>query len=232
MQNHILTEVLSNEESNNDSVTVEFQYLQSSKDRAKINKEVHNLRSTDTQTYHSILLDTGSTCSVFRNKVILENIRNSPTKLRAYTNRGHQDSKEIVTPPGYFDVWYNPESMVNILSFADIRKRFRVTIDSQKEAIITVHLDEEKTVKFTEVASGLYLYNTKGDNQSNNQLCNYTYINVEKKNKEGYTRVEILGADRAKELYRKTGMSGYKRFITLLQKNHIRNCPITTYDIK
>ena len=90
MQNHILAEeVLSDEESNNKSVTVEFQYLQSTRERTKINKEVHNLRYTDTNTYHNILLDTGSTCSVFRNKDMLQNIRKSPTKLRAYTNGGH-----------------------------------------------------------------------------------------------------------------------------------------------
>ena len=39
-----------------------------------------------------ILIDTGSTCSVFKNAKMLINIMRSKVIMRAVTNGGHQDS--------------------------------------------------------------------------------------------------------------------------------------------
>ena len=40
----------------------------------------------------SILIDTGSTASVFQNRDLLKNVKTSENTLCAYTNGGHQDS--------------------------------------------------------------------------------------------------------------------------------------------
>ena len=47
--------------------------------------------------YHDtdILLDTGSTMSVFKNPKMLLNIRKSERTMRAYSNGGHQDTDKI-----------------------------------------------------------------------------------------------------------------------------------------
>ena len=55
LQQNIIAEVLSDEDSDDDSVTVHFQYLQGA----------NYIRSTDKDANSNILLDTGSTCSVF-----------------------------------------------------------------------------------------------------------------------------------------------------------------------
>ena len=71
----------------------------------------------------SVLIDTGSTVSVFKSKGALRNITESASPLRALTNGGYQDSTLQGHLPGFFKVWYNPHSMVNILAWSDIRKK-------------------------------------------------------------------------------------------------------------
>ena len=82
--------------------------------------------------YHGtdILIDTGSTMSIFNNPKMLLNIRKSKKTMRAYSNGGHQDSNQVGNFPGLFTVWYNKNSMLNILSFRDVRKIFRITMDT------------------------------------------------------------------------------------------------------
>ena len=107
----------SEDNSNDESIIISFQCL------------THDSHLRDTE---SILIDTGSKCSVFNNARYLKNIRQSSATLRAYTNGGHQDRHEIGELPGLFPVWYNPHSMLNILSFSEGSKHFRITVDTDQ----------------------------------------------------------------------------------------------------
>jgi len=60
--------------------------------------------------------------------------------------------------PGFFKVYYNSKSLMNILSFKDARKVFRLTADTAEENCIVVHVGESKVLKFYEVTSGLYMW--------------------------------------------------------------------------
>jgi Zinc knuckle len=68
-----------------------------------------------------ILLDSQSTISVFKNDAFLTNIRDSGHTLRAITNGGHQDSNHVGDFPNLGEVWFNRDSIANILSLADVR---------------------------------------------------------------------------------------------------------------
>ena len=57
--------------------------------------------------------------------------------------------------------------MVNILSFSDVRKLFRITMDTDVENTINAHVGEWKLMKFKELESGLHLFSS--DNKSNNK---------------------------------------------------------------
>ena len=76
--------------------------------------------------------------------------------LMAYSNGGCQESKLEGDFPGMFKVWYNPESMLNILSFKDVRKHFRVTMDTSVDNVIKASLKCGNVIKFEEAESGLY----------------------------------------------------------------------------
>ena len=58
---------------------------------------VKNSRYQDTD----ILLDTGSTFSVFKNQDMLLNARKSGRTLKAFTNGGRQDSDQVADLPGF-----------------------------------------------------------------------------------------------------------------------------------
>ena len=181
---------------------------------------------------NAILLDTGSNCSIFNNKSLLTDVRPSLVKLRAYTNGGHQDSSQVGRYADTFDVWFNPNSMVNILSFTEVCKRYRVTIDTAEGNSFIVHLDTGSTMIFSEVESGLYLLNNS-NNITNDVIIHYsTNLQLVDDNKRIYSKREIEGADLAKQLYKHRSMPNYNTFIKLIESNFFRNCPITTLDVK
>jgi hypothetical protein len=86
-----------------------------------------------------ILLDSQSTVSVFKNRKLLSNIRPSPRTLHVHTNGGTQTSTEMGTVKNFGDVWFNTNSLANILSMADVRKVCRITMDTSLEAAMIVH---------------------------------------------------------------------------------------------
>ena len=178
-----------------------------------------------------ILIDTGSTCSVIKNSKMLLNIGDRGKKLRAYTNGGHQDSNEEGDLPGFFKVWYNPSSMLNILSFRDVRKRFRVTVDTSIENAICVHVDGGKVLKFVEVESGLYLLSSN-KSSNNKKVSAYSYLTLVRANKDDFTNRQVKRADTARLFRKHLGYPGYRKYFKLLESNYFRNCPVTVDDAK
>ena len=185
-----------------------------------------------------ILLDTGSSCSVFKTKSLLRNIHRGKGSIRAFTNGGYQDSFDRGTLPGFFDVWYNPDSMLNILSFAEVAAHFRIVTDTARSDSIFVYLsDAAKPIEFKMLRNGLYFFDAKNGLASvtaKNAITFYPYnfAQIVSENKKNFTRREIQGADDAKELYKSIGMPSYAKFFSLLQSNFFRNCPVTLGDAK
>ena len=101
---------------------------------------------------NDILIDTGSTCSVFKNEHMLMNIVRSKYIMRAMTNGGHQDSHHVGLFPGFFEVYYNEKSLLYILSMRDVRKHFRVTMDTEVEAAM-IYLSRVPRLSFSIVPS-------------------------------------------------------------------------------
>jgi hypothetical protein len=80
---------------------------------------------------HFILLDRDSTVSIFNNPDLLHDIKTVPQPLYLETNGGgHQITHQMGTFATFGDVWYNPDSMANVLSLAQVRKVRRVTMDT------------------------------------------------------------------------------------------------------
>ena len=172
-------------DSDEDSLVISFTYL-TNRERVKPDRT-------------KVLIDTGSNCSVFNNIEMLENVRKSKHKLKAYTNGGSHESEYKGFLPGFFEVWYNPNSMINILSFNDVSEKFRITMDTAEENAILVHVDEEngRVMRFKSIDAGLYIL----DANDNDFVNHYSYLNVENDNAiEYYSRREIDKADEARRL--------------------------------
>jgi hypothetical protein len=96
---------------------------------------------------------------VFKNRDFLSNIRPSKSTLRVHTNGGIQTSSLQGTVKNFGDVWFNTDSLANILSVAAVGKVCRITMDASVEAAMIVHRKKDRSImKFKEYKSGLYYY--------------------------------------------------------------------------
>jgi hypothetical protein len=175
-----------------------------------------------------ILLDSQSTISVFRNPDMLTNIRKGTHTLRALTNGGHQDSDLVGEFPNLGTVWFNDQSIANILSLSDVRKVCRVTLDTASAPTMCVHRLDGSIMEFQEHPSGLYVFVPPND--TNNSVTAYTMISTVAEQKKLFTRREVQAADAARDLYRKIGRPSEAQFQTILRGGFIRNCPVTPDD--
>ena len=220
-------ESYTSDNSDDESVIMSFQFFN------RNFKTASNIMSKSSIDDRSILIDTGSTFSVIRNPKMLINVRNSSKTLRAVTNGGNQDHTMKGDLPGFFTVWYNPMSKLNILAWADVRKRFRITSDTSISNSINVHVDEETVIVFDELDSGLYVWTPNiNNNSTNKQISSYSFLTLVRTNKENFTPEEVRRADRAKLLYEHCGAPGYAKYLKWLANNYFINCPITVDDAK
>ena len=184
---------------------------------------IHNINNKDCNYSSSdILLEPGSSCSVLNNDEILENIVDSKTTLRCYTNGGHQYSHKKGYFPGFFYVWYNIMSMLNILSFAEVRNKFRITMDTNNETSMTVHLKNNKIVIFDEVSSGLYLFKGKHKVMNEHIMSKQSYLCTVIENKAKFSNRHVIMADESRYLFVNLGMPSYDNFIKTLTNHDIR----------
>jgi hypothetical protein len=186
---------------------------------------------TSTIDPHWILLDSQSTISVFNNPAMLSNIRPSTHTLRALTNGGHQDSHMVGDFCNFGEVWFNADSIANILSLADVRKVCRVTLDTSTEPALCVHRFDGTIMKFIEHASGLYVYDASNC-FTNDSVTAYTLLSTVADQKKLFSRRQIDAADLARDLYRKLGRPSEAEFYSILTRNLIRNCPVTPDDAR
>ena len=133
-----------------------------------------------------ILIDTGSTTSVFKNPRMLLNIKRSERTLRSHSNGGSQDSNWVGYFPGMFKVWLNKKSMLNILSFSDVRKHFRITLDTAVESTTKVHLSSTEVLRFEEVESGPYLL--RRNKNIKKRVNAYSFLRLVCANKSHFTK--------------------------------------------
>ena len=110
-------------------------------------------------------------------------------------------------------------------------QRFRITIDTKVSNAINVHIGDKdgKVLAFEEMDTGLYVLNP---NNTKDLVNNYSYLNIEPRHEELYTRREIQAAKDARKLYQHANMPGYDRFLKLVESNYFRDSPVTVQDVR
>jgi hypothetical protein len=123
-------------------------------------------------------------------------------------------------------VWYNETAIANIFGLSDLKKKHRITFDSEKEDAFIVHT-EEGNMKFECNPEGFYTFEV-----SDKYLEMESHlINTVKENRVGYTQRQFEQAKKVRELYHIVGTPTIETFKTLLKMNAIRNCPVTMEDV-
>jgi hypothetical protein len=168
---------------------------------------------------HFILLVSDSTISIFCNPDLLSDIHYVDDHLHLTTNGGHQVSTQMGTLKDFGPVWYNPHSIANILSLAQVRLVRRVTLDTAHSPTFHVHrLDGTGTTEFKEHPSGLYLHDTSlhiVNNDSITPVTAHSCLQTVANNKTKFTVWQIESADAARKLYRMLGRPEYPRLQTV-----------------
>ena len=104
--------------------------------------------------------------------------------MRAITNGGFQDSTQVGDFPNLGEVYYNPNSIANILTLADVCRVRRVTMDSETNPAIIVHCKDGSLMTFDAHPSLLYVFNA---NNSSTPVTAYTLVNTVAEQKKLFT---------------------------------------------
>ena len=182
----------------------------------------------------AILLDTGATSSLIRDRDLLTDLSVRKPPLTSLTNGGLHSCDQGGIYHGLQQpllVWYAPDSVGNILALRDVRRLCRVTLDTAVEAVLVVHLPDSTVLLFVEHLNGLYLLVTSVNPTTNPPNYSYSCVSTVVDNRAAFTRRELEGADRARrQLYRTIGRPSQRKFEAILDHGSILNCPITKAD--
>ena len=134
---------------------------------------------------------------MFYNLTFVLNIRPSVSHfIELYTNGGTQTSSLVGDTRYFGEVWYNPDSIANILSLGKLSSMYRVTMDSSISHTMHVHLHGSVITTFNEMPNGLYCHNTRSySDQLRDQVIIFSFVNTVETNQSLYTIRRVIGVD-------------------------------------
>ena len=174
-----------------------------------------------------ILLDNQSSVTIFCNRDLVHNVRESKTgNLHLYTNGGLLETKHKADLPQWGEVWFNENAITNIFSYAEMADKYQITYDSTADDAFIVHLPD-KAVRFERLGNNLYVYKPpKSKSTQSLQL-----LNTVEENKSFYTQRQFDRAKRARDLYHALGTPSMNDFKMMLRMKTVAHNPVTTDDI-
>ena len=192
-----------------------------------------------------LLLDSCSSVNLCCNKDILHSVKRDGETLELQTNGGTCSTDQKATLPGFGEVWYDPNSMTNVLSLGLVSKMYRVTMDSNKDNAMIVHCPWGK-IRFTCCGPNIYKCDIRtidwSSKMSDLQLpktpdddaCIYFGINFLEtvaENMRFYTTKQTMAAKRGRTMLHATGHPTVEDLKKIIMTHQIRNCPVTLQDI-
>jgi hypothetical protein len=190
---------------------------------------------------HFVLLDSNSTISIFNNPTMLNDIHDvkTPLVLQVQWRRTLHN-----TPHGFHQgFWqglvpsqiHRPHSLPrpsaqNLLCHHGLQRRHRFPRPP---------LGWERLHPFQRAHIGpLSIRHNRRETpyasattNTNDAIIGYSYLQTVADNKKVFTKRQIDAADAARLLYRKLGRPGAARFLDIIRKNLLINCPVTTDNV-
>eukprot|EP00980_Cylindrotheca_fusiformis_P018704 scaffold6228_cov96-Cylindrotheca_fusiformis.AAC.1 len=84
-------------------------------------------------------LDSATTCSIAANeKLVGDNVRLTKNKIELNTNAGSRIIDEVCDVGDIGTIRFNKDGIANILGLCDLKKKYRVTLDTAKEDAFAV----------------------------------------------------------------------------------------------
>ena len=181
-----------------------FQFLQKIKNeqQEEVTKNWNSVRDNK-----SVLLDNGSTCSCCNNPKMFTDIRKCKIPINSIINIGVMVTDMEGDLLGFFPVYSNPKSLMNIISLSDMRKRFRITVDTDNKDAIMVHIGEGQVMQCLEIGVGLYIWKPGHNfNLLNKQISFYSFLSLVSTKKSNFTKRELARIDETRKLYINIGI--------------------------
>ena len=175
-----------------------------------------------------ILLDSQSTTDLFCNRKLVKDqeVWETNTSMTVSGNGGDLTTTKKAYIKNYGEVWFDERAITNILSLKNVKKQFRVTLDTEDDAggALVVHKPDGTKLLFVMHDNGLHYHHTK-----NRQM---TLVNTVKKNAEGYSKRQVEAAKRAREFQSTVGHPSTADLKNIIKANLIANCPVSPDDVE
>ena len=183
-----------------------------------------------------LLLDNQSTADIFCRLDLLENIREVDNPMMLETNGGILTVNTVGDIPGYGTVWCHKDAITNIISMGQAVKSGKFEITLENDSFKMRNKETGKVTVFTLTDSGLYTAPVTCEDPckdcrsgSNNDVA---MVNTVKENESLYSKRQVDGARKARDLYRMIGCPSMKDFKHIVQTRQIVNCPVTLENAK
>ena len=179
-------------------------------------------------TNRDIILDTGATACIVKEKSLLKNIR----KVRNVARIKGVNSEDLCTVyigdlPYFGEAWYHPKAVANLIPFGRLEKNHNVNYE--RNFRFHFKAEDGTEINFFKVeedseGNGLYVFNP----DTKDFIAAITTV---EQNKLGYSKREVRDAIVAREFIRRMGYPSIRDAIELLESGSIVNCPVTVQDI-
>ena len=176
-----------------------------------------------------ILLDSASSCNIFKDAYLLEDIKGTDRDLELTTNAGKVCANRMGKYSRHL-VWYNSSCIANILSLAKLAETCRIVMDTLIDNAIYVEWEENEWQRFKHVSVGLYVYLPSCN--TNNSIEPYSFVQTVANNIVNFSNAEVNRAILSHRISRRVGSPPLEVFINWLDNGYIRECPVTLTDAK
>ena len=120
-----------------------------------------------------------------------------------------------------FPIWYNADSIANILSMSEVAQEWRLTMDTLVENAIWLHRGDGQVLKFVECARGLYAHDrTNSSHRITTHIVNTQTLALLKTQ---YTRHQVERANKARNHIQRLAYPSQARVEKLISNNFFRH---------
>jgi hypothetical protein len=169
-----------------------------------------------------ILLDSQSTHSTFYVRRLVDNICEAAMPLRTSTNGGEIIYRQIADLSNYGTVWFNENSIENIISMSEAEQKGH-KISYSPGCLTLTNAKNGHNSEFQITPSGLYAYTVP--------LNGTAMVQTIRENEQLFTPRQVIQAQKARELYKMIGRPLYNNFTAIVKNNLLLNTKITPRDI-
>jgi hypothetical protein len=171
---------------------------------------------------YDVLCDNQSTVSVFWNKKMLKNIRETNKTTNLTGIGGKVAVTKVGDLPGYGEVYYHPTSPANILCFSDLNKKYKVTFNAIENKFV---VDTGSTMMEFKGKNKLYVWNAR-ECIAEGKILVTTVADMESQ----FTQRELNEANKAREVQKRLGYASVPDILKMMRSGAIMNLPVSQRD--